>query len=112
MADQTPMPDAFQQATINQLTGLLKLLLMSLGTYLVQKGFLDAQSMPEIVTGVATLLVTIGWMLYARRANGILKAASNVLDGKGAIIAPQAMADKNVVPSVEAASRVPGITQG
>jgi hypothetical protein len=33
--------------------------------------------MPEIMAGVATLLVSVGWMLWAAAPNGILKAASN-----------------------------------
>jgi hypothetical protein len=113
MSDDTPAPNAFEQATINQLTGVLKLLLMSGGTYLVQKGILEQQDMAEIAAGLAAVLVSFGWMIYARRANGVVKAAANVLDGKGVIVAPPAMAEKlpsNVVGSITEASRVPGVT--
>lgn len=116
MADETPTPDAFQQATMSQLTGVLKLLLTAAGASLVQQGILDQGTMTELSTGIAALIVAFLWMIWARRLTGILKSASAALGDKGVIIGPKAIADRlpaNVVPSIEEAATVaPGLLKG
>jgi len=113
MSDQTPAPSAFEQATMSQATGTLKLILAAGGMWLVNHGYLDQGSETEIAGGLAALAVAWIWVLWSRRRNGVLKAAAHALDGNGVIVTDQATADKlpgNVVGSLDAASRVPGVS--
>ncbi|MCJ2084569.1 hypothetical protein MKK88_00980 [Methylobacterium sp. E-005] len=109
MSDETPTPSAFEQATMSQATGTLKLILAAAGASLVQNGYLDQGSETEIASGIATLFVALAWVLWSRRKDGILKAASRVLGRDGAIITDQATANKlpsNVVSTMEEAEKV------
>ena len=108
MSDDIPTPSAFEQATMSQASGTLKLVLAMGGTWLVNRGYGDQGSMNEIVSGLATILVSFLWVLWSRRKTGVLKAASRVLGENGVIVTDQATADKlpsNVVGPLDGANK-------
>jgi len=93
--DDIPTPSAFEQATMSQASGTLRLILGAAGGWLVNRGYSDQGSMNEIVSGLATLLVAFAWVLWSRRKTGILKSASRAIGSDGVIIvSDQATADK------------------
>lgn len=93
--DDIPTPSAFEQATMSQASGIFRLILAMGGTWLVNHGYGDQGSMNEIVSGLATILVSILWVLWSRRKTGILKSASRAIGSDGVIIvSDQATADK------------------
>jgi hypothetical protein len=93
--DDIPTPSVFEQATMSQASGTLRLILAVGGTWLVNHGYGDQGSMNEIVSGLATLLVAFAWVIWSRRKTGLYKAASRALGSDGVIIvSDQATADK------------------
>jgi O-antigen/teichoic acid export membrane protein len=99
--------------TLTQISTAFRQILLFAGGFAVAKGWLSDDQLATVVPAVVTLGIA-AYGIWKRRTAGLVKSAARAIDGTGAIIVPQAMADKlpgNVVGSVEAASRVPGITQ-
>ena len=107
--DDIPTPSAFEQATMSQASGTLRLILGAAGGWLIQRGYVDQGSWAEIASGIATLVVAWLWVLWSRRKTGVLKAASRAIGSDGVIIVSnQETADKlpsNVVGPLDGANK-------
>jgi hypothetical protein len=107
------MEGEMDPVTVTQISTAFRQLLLFAGGFAVAKGWLSDDQLQIIVPAVITVGVA-AYGVWKRRPAGLVKSAAHALDGKGAIIAPQEMADRlpgNVVGSVDAASRVPGVPQ-
>lgn len=97
--------------TITQITTALRQILLFAGGFIVAKGWVSDDQLQIIVPAILTLAVA-GYGIWKRREAGLVKSAADALNGKGVIIAPQAMADKlpdNVVGSLAQAAGKPGV---
>ena len=59
-----------------QMISLVRQILFATGGGLVTHGYVTSESWATIAAGIATLLVTSGWALYTRRANGLIDSAA------------------------------------
>lgn len=60
----------------DQVTSLVRQLLLTFGAGLVTHGYVDQGAWVEIAGGLATVLVASGWAFYTRRSHGIIASAA------------------------------------
>lgn len=94
-----------------QISTAVRQLLLFAGGFAVARGWVSNDDLQVIVPAALTLGIA-AYGLWKRREAGLVKSAADALDGKGVIVAPQALADRspsNVVGSLEEAKAVPGV---
>jgi hypothetical protein len=97
--------------TLTQISTAFRQLLLFAGGFAVARGWLSDDQLQIIVPAAITLGIA-GYGLWKRRRTGLIQSAAHALDGSGVIVTDQATADKlpgNVVGTLDAASRVPGV---
>lgn len=92
-----------------QLTSLVRQVLLAVGGGLVTKGYVDQGSWALIASGLATVIVASGWALYTRRTAGIVASAASLPDVKAVVTTNKlaaAIPADNVVATAAQAQRM------
>lgn len=100
------------QTILLQILGsVLRALLGSVFLWMVKEGWITEGQIPELVTALATGVVTLGWIIWAKvRQNRVVQTALTTKPGKTLADVEDLVASGHYAPATTPKDAVPAIT--